>query len=210
MARYIDAKCRLCRRIGEKMMLKGARCYSEKCAVERRKAVPGQKANSKHRSKMSDRGLQLREKQKARFTYGMMEGQFRKTFKTAGNIAGITGDNLVVLLERRLDNLVFRLGFASSRPQARQIVRHGHIVLNGHRTDIPSCLVKAGETIAWRPNSTKSEYYKEMVEAVKDKVIPTWLSLDAEKVEGKLVSLPTKEDIGVKFDVKAIVEYYSR
>jgi small subunit ribosomal protein S4 len=210
MARYIDPKCRLCRRIGEKLMLKGDRCYSEKCAVERRKAVPGQKANAKRRAKVSDRGLQLREKQKARFTYGIMEKQFRKMFATAGNLPGITGDNLVVLLERRLDNVVYRLGFASSWAQARQVVRHGHILLNSHRTDIPSCMVKAGDTISWRPNSTKNEYYKVMVEIIKDKVLPTWLTFDAEKVEGKLMSIPSKEDIGAKFDVKAIVEYYSR
>jgi small subunit ribosomal protein S4 len=210
MARYIDAKCRLCRRIGEKLMLKGERCYSAKCAVERRKAVPGQKANSKRRPKVSDRGLQLREKQKARFTYGIMEKQFRKTFELAGDLAGITGDNLVVLLERRLDNLVYRIGFASSRAQARQIVRHGHIMLNGHKTDIPSCLIKAGDVISWRPNSTKNEYYKVMVETVKDKALPIWLSFDGEKIEGKLMSIPSKEDIGAKFDVKAIVEFYSR
>jgi small subunit ribosomal protein S4 len=210
MARYIDAKCRLCRRIGEKVMLKGERCYSEKCAVERRKAVPGQKANSKRRPKISDRGLQLREKQKARYTYGMMEKQFRKTFGTAETLAGITGDNLIILLERRLDNIVFRLGFAKSRAQARQVVRHGHIQLNGHLTDIPSCLVKAGDTISWRENSTKNEYYKIMAETVRDKMLPTWLSLDLEKVEGKVMSIPTREDIGPKFDIKAIVEYYSR
>lgn len=139
-----------------------------------------------------------------------MERQFRKTFDLAGNLPGITGDNLVVLLERRLDNLVYRLGFASSRAQARQIVRHGHIMLNGHRTNIPSCLIKAGDVISWRPNSTKNEYYKVMVETVKDKALPTWVSFDGEKIEGKLMSIPTKEDIGAKFDVKAIVEFYSR
>jgi len=129
MARYVEAKCRVCRRVGTKLMLKGARCLSAKCTVERRDAVPGQKANAKHRTKMSDRGLQLREKQKARHTYGLMERQFRKGFDYAERIPGITGANLVVLLERRLDNIVYRLGFADSRSQSRQLIRHGHIVV---------------------------------------------------------------------------------
>lgn len=210
MARYIDAKCRLCRRVGDKLMLKGDRCLSAKCALEKRNSVPGQKANSKRRSKISDRGLQLREKQKARYTYGIMEGQFRKEFELAERTSGITGDNLVLLLERRLDNITFRLGFASSRAQARQLVRHGHILLNGHKTDIPSCLVKAGDTISWRENSTKNEYYQIMVEGIKDRVIPGWLSLDSEKMVGKVLSLPPREDIETKFDAQAIVEYYSR
>lgn len=210
MARYIEAKCRLCRRVGEKLMLKGERCFSSKCAVERRKAVPGQKAFAKHRSKLSDRGLQLREKQKARYTYGILERQFRKQFDMAEKTPGITGDNLVTLLERRLDNIVYRLGFADSRAQARQIVRHGHIYLNGRKTDIPSCLVEAGDRISWRPQSAKNELYKMMAETVKDKVIPDWLSLDIEKMEGKVLYLPSRQDIETKFDPQAIVEYYSR
>lgn len=210
MARYIDAKCRLCRRSGDKLMLKGERCFTAKCAVERRNAVPGQKANAKRRSKISDRGIQLREKQKARYTYGIFERQFRKGFKSAETMPGITGDNLIGLLERRLDNIVYRLGFASSRAQARQIVLHGHILLNGHRTDIPSCLVKAGDTVSWRVNSTKNEYFKIMVDGIKDKVIPAWLSLDTEKFEGKVLAVPSAADLEVKFDAQAIVEYYSR
>jgi small subunit ribosomal protein S4 len=210
MARYIYAKCRLCRRVGDKLMLKGERCFSAKCAVEHRNGVPGQKANLKHRTKISDRGLQLREKQKARHTYGILERQFRKNFSTAGKIPGVTGDNLVILLEKRLDNMVFRLGFASSRAQARQIVLHGHITLNGRKTDIPSCMVNAGDIIGWRANSTKNEYHKIMAETIKDHVLQPWLSLDIENMTGKVLSIPTRADIETKFDVQAIVEYYSR
>jgi len=210
MARYKDAKCRLCRRVGDKLMLKGERCFSAKCAVERRNALPGQRANIKRRAKMSDRGLQLREKQKARYTYGVLERQFRKTFAEAERITGVTGENLVVLLERRLDNAVYRLGFASSRNQARQLVLHGHFDLNGRKTDIPSCLVKVGDTISWRPASIKSEYYKTMVETIGDRIVPGWLALNEEKMEGQVVSLPMAEDIETKFDGKAIVEFYSR
>jgi small subunit ribosomal protein S4 len=210
MARYIYAKCRLCRRVGDKLMLKGERCFSAKCAVEHRNAVPGQKANPKHRTKLSDRGAQLREKQKARYTYGTMERQFRKTFSTANKLTGITGENLVTLLEKRLDNIVFRLGFANSRAQARQIVRHGHITLNGRKTNIPSCLIKAGDVISWRTNSTKNEYYKIMSETLKDHALPPWLSLDIGNMTGKVLSLPAPADIETKFDVQAIVEYYSR
>jgi small subunit ribosomal protein S4 len=210
MARYIDAKCRLCRRVGDKLMLKGERCLSAKCAVEHRNAVPGQKANLKHRTKLSDRGAQLREKQKARYTYGILERQFRKTFGTAGKLTGVTGDNLVVLLERRLDNIVFRLGFANSRAQARQIVRHGHITLNGRKTDIPSCMVKEGDVIGWRTNSVKNEYFKIISETIKDHALPPWLSLDMDNMTGKVLSIPTHADIETKFNVQAIVEYYSR
>jgi small subunit ribosomal protein S4 len=210
MARYIYAKCRLCRRVGDKLMLKGERCLSAKCAVEHRNGVPGQKANLKHRTKMSDRGLQLREKQKSRYTYGILERQYRKTFALAGKLPGVTGENLVVLLEKRLDNIVYRLGFANSRAQSRQIVRHGHITLNGRKTDIPSCMVKSGDVIGWRTNSMKNEYYKIMSETIKDHVLPSWLSLDMDNMTGKVLSIPTHADIETKFDVQAIVEYYSR
>jgi small subunit ribosomal protein S4 len=210
MARHIDAKCRKCRRVGDKLMLKGDRCSTTKCAVERRDAVPGQRSVSKRRSKMSDRGLQLREKQKARYTYGMMERQFRKTFGEAERLPGVTGDNLVSLLERRLDNIVYRLGFANSRAQARQVVRHGHILVNGHKTNIPSYLVKSGDVISWREGSVKSEYYKVMAEGIDDKVVPQWLEIDTKKMVGKILALPKREDIEVKFSGKDIVEYYSR
>jgi len=210
MARYSDAACRLCRRVGDKLMLKGERCYTAKCAVERRNTPPGQRSQGSRRPKKSDRGIQLQHKQKARYTYGILERQFRKTFAEAERIPGITGENLLVLLERRLDNAVFRLGFATSRAQARQLVRHGHITLNGRKTDVPSCLIAEGDTIDWREASTKSEYYKTLALEIKNRTIPAWLSLDTEKLIGKVLRLPTAGDIEAKFDEKAIVEYYSR
>ncbi|MFC1905835.1 30S ribosomal protein S4 [Chloroflexota bacterium] len=210
MARYIDAKCRLCRRASDKLMLKGDRCSTAKCAVERRNTVPGQHGTAKRRPKMSDRGLQLREKQKARYVYGIMERQFRKAFQEAVRLTGITGDNLVALLERRLDNIVYRLGFSDSRAQARQLVRHGHIMVNGHKTNIPSFLVESGDEISWREGSTKNEYYKVVAEIIQDKVISPWLQLDTKKMTGKVLALPKREDVEVKFSGKDIVEYYSR
>jgi len=159
---------------------------------------------------MSDRGLQLREKQKARYTYGIMERQFRRLFGQAAKQAGITRENLLVLLERRLDNVVYRLGFADSRAQARQLVRHGHIMLNGHKTDIPSCIVKEGDTISWRQSSANTEYYKEVMQGIKAKSVLAWLSLDKQTLVGQALSLPTVDDIDAKFEGKSIVEYYSR
>jgi small subunit ribosomal protein S4 len=212
MGRYIDAKCRLCRRVGDKLMLKGDRCFTSKCAFERRDTPPGYTGTGtkKRRAKKSDRGLQLQEKQKARYTYGLLERQFRKFFAEAGRLEGRTGENLLILLERRLDNVVFRFGFASSRSQARQLVRHGHFLLNGRKTDIPSCLVKPGDAIAWRESSTKTEYYKILVQEIEGRTIPGWLALDKQNLTGQIVNLPEAEDIEVKFDEKAIVEYYSR
>jgi small subunit ribosomal protein S4 len=209
MARYTGAVCRLCRRSGEKLLLKGSRCFTPKCAIDKRPKPPGQQT-SKRRRRFSDRALQLREKQKARYTYGTLEKQFRKTFKQSEREAGITGENLLVLLERRLDNVVYRLGFADSRSQARQLVRHGHIVLNGRKTNIPSCLVKEGDTIGWRENSQKSEYYKQLVEDIESKAVLSWLSLDRQTLVGQVLMMPTPEEIDAKFDGKAIVEYYSR
>jgi len=150
------------------------------------------------------------EKQKAKYTYGTFERQFRRFFQEASRAQGITGDNLVALLERRLDNVVFRLGFADSRSQARQIVRHGHIKLNGRRTDVPSCLVKTGDVVEWRKESTKSEYYKTLVEKVEDKDVPAWLSLEKENMTGRIISLPAAGEIKTNFNEKAIVEFYSR
>jgi small subunit ribosomal protein S4 len=210
MGRYTQATCRLCRRVGDKLMLKGDRCFTSKCAVERRDVPPGYTGIRKRRAKKSDRGLQLQEKQKARYSYGLLERQFRKFFTEAERLPGITGENLLILLERRLDNVVYRLGFASSRSQARQLVRHGHFLLNSRKTDIPSCLVRPGDTIAWRESSTKTEYYKMLVQEIEGRAIPSWLTLDKEKLAGQVVNLPTAEDIEVKFDEKAIVEYYSR
>jgi small subunit ribosomal protein S4 len=209
MARYTGAVCRLCRRSGEKLLLKGSRCFTPKCAIDKRPKPPGQQT-SRRRRRFSDRALQLREKQKARYTYGTLEKQFRKTFKQSERQAGITGENLLVLLERRLDNVVYRLGFADSRSQARQLVRHGHIVLNGRKTNIPSCLVKEGDTIGWRENSQKSEYYKQLVEDIESKTVLNWLSLDRQNLVGQVLTMPTPEEIDARFDGKAIVEYYSR
>jgi small subunit ribosomal protein S4 len=154
--------------------------------------------------------VQLREKQKARYTYGLLERQFRRLFTQAEKQTGITGENLLVLLERRLDNVVYRLGFADSRSQARQLVQHGHIMLNGHKTDIPSCLVKEGDTITWKEISTKTEYYKQLAQNIESKSVLSWLSLDKQNLIGQVLSLPTPDDIDAKFDGKTIVEYYSR
>ncbi|MEE9400375.1 MAG: 30S ribosomal protein S4 [Dehalococcoidales bacterium] len=209
MARYTGPVCRLCRRGGEKLLLKGERCFAPKCSVDKRQRPPGQKV-SRRRPKISDRGLQLREKQKARHTYGILERQFRGLFTQAERQAGITGDNLLVLLERRLDNIVYRLGFADSRSQARQLVRHGHIVLNEHKNNIPSCLVKEGDTVSWRKESTKTEYYKQLAQSIEAKSVLNWLSLDKEKLVGQILSLPTPGDVEATFNGKTIVEYYSR
>jgi small subunit ribosomal protein S4 len=208
MARYTEAVCRLCRRSGEKLMLKGDRCFTPKCAMERRAKPPGQQFGRRRR--VSDRGFQLREKQRARYTYGMLEKQFRRFFAWAERQPGVTGDNLLVLLERRLDNVVYRLGFADSRAQARQLVRHGHIMLNGRRTDIPSCLVSEGDTISWRESSTKTGYYVDLVGSIEAKTTPSWLSLDRSNLVGRVVAPPIPDEIGAQFEAKNIVEYYSR
>ncbi|MFC2056377.1 30S ribosomal protein S4 [Chloroflexota bacterium] len=205
MARYTGSVCKLCQRCSLKLMLKGSRCFTPKCAMDRRKRVTGRR-----RRRVSDRGLQLIEKQKVRYTYGILERQFRRAFAQAERQQGITGENLLVLLERRLDNVVYRLGFADSRAQARQLVQHGHIMLNGRKTDIPSCLVKEGDTISWKENSSKTEYYKQLLENIQAKSIVSWLSLDTENLVGKAISLPTPDEIGAEFNGKAIVEYYSR
>ncbi|OGO30505.1 MAG: 30S ribosomal protein S4 [Chloroflexi bacterium RBG_16_56_11] len=210
MARYIGPNCRVCRRNGEKLFLKGGRCYTPKCSVDKRPKPPGQAAGRGRRRRFSDRGLQLREKQKARYTYGALERQFRKTFNLAEKQAGITGENLLVLLERRLDNVIYRLGFADSRPQARQLVLHGHIMLNGRRTDVPSCLVSEGDTVGWREGSKKSEYFKLAAENIGARTVLNWLSLDRENMVGQILSLPTPDEIDSRFDGKAVVEYYSR
>ncbi len=208
MARHTAAVCRLCRRSGEKLMLKGSKCIT-KCVLDKRSKPPGQQT-ARRRQRLSERGLQLREKQKARYSYGLLERQFKRLFTAAERQSGVTGENLLVLLERRLDNVVYRLGFADSRAQARQLVRHGHILLNGHRTDIPSCLIKEGDTISWKPTSTESEYYKQLVKDITSKQVLNWLSLDKQNLVGQVLSLPTPDDIEAKFDGKSIVEFYSR
>lgn len=192
-------------------MLKGERCATPKCPLEKRSAAPsGRPRPRRGRNVISDRGLQLREKQKVRFSYGVLERQFRRFFQEAKKSPSTTGEHLLVLLERRLDNVVYRLGFADSRAQARQVVCHGHIVVNGRKTDIPSFLVKLGDTIKWREASTKNEYYKRIAEEVEDGLIPNWLSLDKEGMTGTVVSLPTREDVEARFNEKAVVEFYSR
>ena len=204
MARYTASVCKLCRRCQDKLMLKGDRCLTPKCAMDKRRRTTGR------RRRVSDRGLQLIEKQKVRYTYGVLERQFRRVFVQAERQPGITGENLLVLLERRLDNVVYRLGFADSRAQARQLVQHGHFMLNGRRTDIPSCLVKEGDTISWKESSTKTEYCKQLVESIAAKSVASWLSLDRENLVGRALSLPTPGDVDAKLDGKAVVEYYSR
>lgn len=210
MARYTGPACRLCRRFDEKLMLKGERCPTPKCPLEKRNVRPGGRSRTRRRTVISDRGLQLREKQKVRFSYGVLERQFRRFFVEAKKGPSTTGENLFVLLERRLDNVVYRLGFADSRPQARQIVRHGHIAVNGQKTDIPSFLVKSGDVIQWREGSTKTEYYKRLAEQIEEKLIPSWLSLDKESMTGRVLNLPGKDDIEARFNEKAVVQYYSR
>jgi small subunit ribosomal protein S4 len=208
MARFVGPVCRLCRRSGDKLMLKGDRCFGPKCAVDRRAKPPG--PHLAQRRRMSDRGVQLREKQKAKYTYGLFERQFKRFFSSAERKTGITGENLVVLLERRLDNVVYKLGFADSRSQARQLIVHGHIWLNDHRVNIPSYMVNEGDVIKWREGSKKTEYFKTLVEGIKAKTVPAWLSLDRENLVGKVESLPSSDVLEAKFEPTSVVEWYSR
>lgn len=210
MARYTGPVCRLCRRFGDKLMLKGARCATPKCPLEKRSTPPGGRLPPRGRGGISDRGIQLREKQKVRFNYGVLERQFRRFFVEAKKGPSATGENLLILLETRLDNVVYRLGFADSRAQARQVVRHGHILVNGRKTDIPSFLVRTGDVIAWRGASTKTEYYKRIAEQVEERLVPGWLSLDKESMTGKVLNLPGRDDVEAGLNEKAVVEYYSR
>jgi small subunit ribosomal protein S4 len=208
MARIVGPICRLCRRSGDKLMLKGDRCFGPKCAADRRAKPPG--PHMAQRRRLSDRAIQLREKQKAKYMYGMYERQFRRFFSDAEKKVGITGDNLVVLLERRLDNVIYKLGFADSRSQARQIILHGHILVNDHKVNIPSYRISEGETIKWREGSKKTEYYKILVEGIKAKTVPGWLNLDRANIVGQVVSLPTSDMIEAKFETTSVVEWYSR
>lgn len=210
MARYIEAVCRQCRREGTKLYLKGDRCYSDKCAFSRRGYAPGQHGQGQARKKVSEYGTQLREKQKARRIYGLLERQFRNYFEKAERQKGITGENLLVLLERRLDNVVFRMGFASSRTQARQLVRHGHFTVNGHRVDIPSFLVKAGNVVAVAEGSKDTPVMKEMAEGLAAKTVPAWIELSVNELSGKVARYPTREEIDVPIQEHFIVELYSR
>jgi small subunit ribosomal protein S4 len=211
MARYTDAVCKLCRREGQKLFLKGERCLSPKCAVDRRSYPPGEHGRkTAMRRKVSDYGMQLREKQKARRMYGVLERQFRRYFEEATRRKGLTGSTLLSLLESRLDNVVYRLGFADSRSQARQIVRHGHFQVNGQKTDIPSFLVSAGDVIQVRERSLSLTYFKDRAQLLGDANPPTWLRLDAANMRGTVLSEPSRDDITVPLREQLIVEYYSR
>lgn len=206
MARYTDANCRLCRREGQKLFLKGDRCYSTKCALEKRNFPPGQ--HGQGRKKISEYGLQLREKQKTKRFYGLQETQFRNLFDKAARKKGITGENLLILLETRLDNVVFRLGFASSRKEARQLVTHGHFTVNGRKVDIPSYQVKAGDIIKVKEKSASSLKFRE----IKDMTItvPSWVTVDVDKLEGKVISIPLRDEIDTPVAEHLIVELYSK
>ena len=209
MARYIDPVCRQCRRVGEKLFLKGERCYTPRCAVERRHRPPGD--HIPRRRRPSEYALQLREKQKVRWTYGVLERQFRKYFDMAREQAGITGDNLMSILETRLDNVVYRLSFADSRRQARQLVNHGHFHVNGRRMDIPSYLVKAGDTVTWkRVNDSVPEFIAALTEDIPKRPVPTWLQLDPASLTGQVVAIPDAASADTAIEVRLIVELYSK
>uniref|UniRef100_A0A7C2EJ16 Small ribosomal subunit protein uS4 n=1 Tax=Ammonifex degensii TaxID=42838 RepID=A0A7C2EJ16_9THEO len=208
MARYTEARCRLCRREGIKLYLKGDRCYGNRCAIERRNFPPGQ--HGRARRKFTEYAVQLREKQKARRIYGLLEAQFRNYFEKAERQRGITGENLLRLLERRLDNVVYRLGLAASRTEARQLVRHGHFKVNGRRVTIPSYLVRVGDKIGVADGSRESLRLKELIERAAQGTPPAWLSYDAEAATGEVVSYPTRDQIDVPVKEQLIVELYSR
>ena len=210
MARYTGPVCRLCRRQGMKLFLKGERCYTPKCAVERRPTPPGASPTDRRRRKESEYSLQLKEKQKARNIYGVLERQFHKHFVTAERQPGVTGENLLRVLEMRLDNVVYRLGFADSRKQARQLVRHGHFALNGRRTDIPSALVKANDVISVMPKARQLEYFKIVQDGLARKSVPAWLELNVADMSGRVVSLPGRDEIEVPINEQLVVEFYSR
>ncbi|MFW6386561.1 MAG: 30S ribosomal protein S4 [Bacillota bacterium] len=208
MARYTKSTCRLCRREGAKLYLKGARCYSEKCSFERRPYPPGE--HGQGRTKVSEYGQQLREKQKVRRIYGLMENKFKRYFEEAEQMGGVTGENFLTLLERRLDNVVYRLGFASSRNEARQFVLHGHILVNGSRVNIPSYQVDEGDEIIVKDSSRKNKRFKEVLEFNAEMTPPDWLSVNVDKAEGTVLEIPEREDIDYPVEEHLIVEYYSR
>jgi small subunit ribosomal protein S4 len=209
MARYTGPVCRICRRYGEKLMLKGDKCVT-KCTIERRPSPPGEQQKQARRRKLSDRALQLREKQKARYTYGVLEKQFVDYYKEAVRQPGVTGHNLVRLLEMRLDNVVHKMGFADSPKAGRQLVNHGHIALNGRKTNIASAATRPGDVITFVDNSKNTEYYKVARETIKNKQIAGWLNVDRESMTGRVLSPPEVSDTPGTFDPAVIVEYYSR
>ena len=209
MARYTGESCRVCRREGEKLFLKGSRCYTDKCALARRAYAPGQ--HGQKRKKQSEYGTQLREKQKAKSFYGVLESQFRKYFEEAARSKGVTGTRLLQILESRLDNVVYRLGLATSRAQARQLVRHGHFEVNGVKVNIPSYLTKVGEVVKVKESSANSEIFKQIVEATENgRPVPTWLEADLSNRTGKIVALPSRDEIDLPVKEHLIVELYSK
>ena len=209
MARYIGPVCRLCRREGMKLFLKGERCYTEKCAIEKRNFAPGQHGKTR-KSKLAGYGVQLREKQKVKRIYGVLEDQFRRYFEQAERTRGITGETLLQLLERRLDNVAYRLGFATSRAQARQLVRHGHFTVNGRKVDIPSFSVKPGDVVGIRQSSRANPSIVHALEEVKGRGVPEWLSFDQAAMSAKIGSVPTREQINLPVQEQLIVELYSK
>lgn len=208
MARYTEAQCRLCRREGMKLYLKGDRCYSGKCAIDRKGYAPGM--HGQGRKKVSEYGTQLREKQKTRRVYGVLEKQFRNYFEKAERQQGITGENLLRLLERRLDNVVYRSGLGSSRVEARQLVRHGHFTVNGRKVNIPSFLTRVGDVIEVREKSKESPRLKELMDRAADRTSPPWLEFEPDQARGRIVALPTRDQIDVPVKEHLIVELYSR
>ena len=208
MARYTDSVCRLCRRENLKLFLKGERCYTDKCAIERRNYPPGQ--HGQGRPKFSEYSIQLREKQKVKRMYGLMENQFRRTFAQAARTKGITGETLLVLLERRLDNVAYRLGFASSRAEARTLVRHGHILVNGKKVNIPSYFVRAGDVVSVRERSRQMARVLTAMEGAQRRGVPEWAELDRDTCSGKIRLLPTRSDVTMPINEKLIVELYSK
>ena len=206
MARYTDEQCRICRREGQKLFLKGTRCFTDKCSIARRNYAPGQ--HGQKRAKLSEYGTQLREKQKTKSYYGVGEKQFRKYFEMASNKKGVTGENLLQILESRLDNVVYRLGFGTSRAQARQFVNHGQFEVNGQKVDIPSYLVKAGDVITVRENKKDNVTIKANVENARP--VPAWLELNNETLSGKVVRLASREDVDIPIEEHLIVELYSK
>ena len=208
MARYTGAVCRLCRREGLKLFLKGERCYTDKCAIERRNYPPGEHGQA--RLKFSEYSVQLREKQKLRRMYGVLEGQFRRYFAMADRAKGVTGETLLQLLERRLDNTVYRIGFATSRAEARQLVRHGHFRVNGRKVNVPSYLVRAGDTVTVRDRSQKVARIQESLELAQRRGVPDWLEITPESFAGRVKSLPARSDLTMPINEKLVVELYSK
>src|SRR5436189_599304 len=209
MARYIGPVCRMCRREGMKLFLKGERCYTDKCAIEKRNVPPGQHGRAR-KAKMAGYGIQLREKQKVKRTYGVLESQFRRYFEAADRQKGVTGALLLQMLERRLDNVVYRLGVATSRSQARQLVRHGHFSVNGRKVDIPSFALRQGDTVAVRGGSAENATIGHAMEEVKGRGIPEWLSFDSGTLSGRVAQLPSREQINLPVQEQLIVELYSK